>query len=200
MATYPGVPQPTFSPVDNVGEENSFRSTMITLHTHMGTHVDSPAHLLKEGVTIDKVDLSQLCGKALVLEVTSEDHLSEVAFQKYHKQYDLTNKVILLKTGEGKYLKQGIFREEFLTPSKGAVELMVSLDIKAIGLDTLSVDSYTSGVVDNHPILFKAGIPVVEGLFLDEVSEGEYFCCILPLKLGSLDGSPARAVLIEDFS
>ena len=47
-----------------------------------------------------------------------------------------------------------------------------------------------------HFILLGAGIVLLEGIRLAEVSEGIYFLNAAPLNLSGADGSPCRAVLI----
>jgi arylformamidase len=47
-----------------------------------------------------------------------------------------------------------------------------------------------------HEILLSAGVVIIEGLDLTEVSQGRYTLYCLPLKLLGSDGAPARAILI----
>jgi arylformamidase len=46
--------------------------------------------------------------------------------------------------------------------------------------------------------LLEAGIVIVEGLNLQNVSPGCYQLICMPLKLAGSEGAPARAVLIEE--
>jgi arylformamidase len=47
-----------------------------------------------------------------------------------------------------------------------------------------------------HLILLGANIILLEGIRLEQVSEGVYFLNAAPLNLSGADGSPCRAVLI----
>jgi arylformamidase len=47
-----------------------------------------------------------------------------------------------------------------------------------------------------HFILLRAGVVLLEGICLAEVSEDIYFLNAAPLNLSSADGSPCRAILI----
>jgi len=63
-------------------------------------------------------------------------------------------------------------------------------------VDYLSVAPYgDSG--PTHTVLLKAGIVIVEGLNLSQVSRGFYDLYCLPLKIADSDGAPARAILIQ---
>lgn len=45
--------------------------------------------------------------------------------------------------------------------------------------------------------MLHRGIPVLEGLLLDGIADGNYLLSALPLKLADADGAPVRAVLME---
>ena len=72
---------------------------------------------------------------------------------------------------------------------------LVERGVKLVGVDYLSVAPYHAST-PTHEVLLKAGIIVVEGLDLSQVSQGRYTLYCLPLKLGSADGAPARAILV----
>ena len=65
-----------------------------------------------------------------------------------------------------------------------------------VGVDVPSVDELDSKTLDNHHALGRAGVTIVEGLWLDGVAAGRYEFVGLPLKLTRSDGSPLRAVLL----
>ena len=65
-----------------------------------------------------------------------------------------------------------------------------------VGVDVPSVDDLDSKTLDNHHALGRAGVTIVEGLWLDEVRAGRFEFVGLPLKLLGADGSPLRAVLL----
>ena len=49
-----------------------------------------------------------------------------------------------------------------------------------------------------HLALLSADVILLEGIRLAEVSEGIYFLNAAPLNLAGADGSPCRAVLIDN--
>ncbi|OGY26794.1 MAG: hypothetical protein A2Z11_02385 [Candidatus Woykebacteria bacterium RBG_16_43_9] len=60
---------------------------------------------------------------------------------------------------------------------------------------------YEASGSPGHPVhkkLLENETVIVEGLNLADVKGGNYEIIVLPLKLEGLDGSPARAVLIQD--
>ena len=64
-----------------------------------------------------------------------------------------------------------------------------------IGVDYLSVGPLKGDGAGIHRILLEAGIWIIEGLDLSQVSPGHYDLICLPLRLQCGDGAPARAIL-----
>jgi len=48
-----------------------------------------------------------------------------------------------------------------------------------------------------HRLLLGSGVILLEGIRLEEVSDGVYFLNAAPLNLSGADGAPCRAVLID---
>src|SRR3989442_12709871 len=68
VPTYPGDPPFEIRPTQRVADGGAFNATRITLGTHLGTHVDPPAHFLAGGATVDELPLAILMGKARGVE------------------------------------------------------------------------------------------------------------------------------------
>ncbi len=62
-------------------------------------------------------------------------------------------------------------------------------------LPYLSIGGFHHDLVATHVALLRAGIWVVEGLYLGEVAAGNYEMICLPMKLRGADGAPARVLL-----
>ena len=73
----------------------------------------------------------------------------------------------------------------------------MSLGVKLVGVDYLSVEQFHSAEHRTHRTLLENGIVIVEGLVLSAPPPGDYDLCCLPLLLAGLDGAPARAVLMS---
>jgi len=77
-----------------------------------------------------------------------------------------------------------------------AAEYLVSLGVRLVGVDYLSIEQFHSGHHRTHKTLLSRGIVIVEGLDLSAPPAGEYELYCLPILLAGLDGAPARAVLV----
>ena len=51
----------------------------INFGTHCGTHIDAPRHFIDNGKTVDHLPLSQLIGKATLINLSRSKHFSEIS-------------------------------------------------------------------------------------------------------------------------
>lgn len=166
----------------------------ITLSSHAGTHIDAPSHVIEDGQTIDQIPLETFFGPCRVLDLT--------AVKEGITSQDLESKKI--KEGERILLKTdnsnrgfGEFYEDYVYLTSEAAAYLAKLNIKLVGIDSLSIKK--RGLPDNraHRKLLSRNIPILEGVNLKEVDEGEYTLIVFPLAFTDIDGSPTRAVLVK---
>lgn len=173
------------------GEFADLSSMRTTLHA--GTHADAPGHILPGGASIDELDLAPYLGPCEVVEV------SLPARQRIQPR-DLPGPIraprVLFKTGS--YLDPEQFSETFNAFSPELIQCLHDQGCVLMGLDTPSVDPFDSTGLESHNALFRRGIRCLEGLRLKDVLPGLYTLAALPLKIEGGDGSPVRAVLLED--
>ncbi len=186
---------------------------------HGGTHLDSPIHFAKGRYTVDEIPLQQLMGAAVVIDVTNQcasnpDYLVSVAdFQNWEKQNGRIDagSIVLLRTGFGKYYPD---RKKYLgTDERGdaavaklhfpgldpaaARWLTQNRSIKAIGLDTASIDYGQSTLFESHRILFEKNIPAFENVAnLDQLPVKGFSVIALPMKIKGGSGGPLRIVAL----
>lgn len=161
---------------------------------HSLTHVESQAHTVPGGKTLDQYDLSYFIGKSLVIKLKGDGYrLVDAEKQIYHwiisedelKPYlGNTDASIFLITAENSpYLAYGVHDPSYvLTLSEAAAKLMLKCqNFKAYGTSWKSSD-YNPGSRDRkiHNLIFQKGI-IYENLLLDKVSEGEYHFSGLPV-------------------
>jgi arylformamidase len=163
------------------------------LSTHTGTHVDAPVHYLKTGIAIDAIPLSHVMGMCRVLDVTHAG--TSITSNHLAGRLDGIHRLLLKTSFSGK----DCFDENFPSLTTDAAHLITGCDMKCVGIDSPSIESYEcDGAV--HRELLGHGCIIIELLDLSEVKEGDYSLIALPLRLVGLDGSPARVVLIENNS
>ncbi|HEY0764210.1 MAG TPA: cyclase family protein [Pyrinomonadaceae bacterium] len=186
---------------------------------HGGTHLDSPVHFAKGRFTVDQLPLERLMGPAIVVDVTSKcatdaNYLVSIAdFQNWERQNGKIQPgtIILLRTGFGKFYPN---RQKYLgTDERGAAAvaklhfpgldpvaarwLTQSRAIKAIGLDTASIDRGQSTLFESHRILFEHNVPAFENVAnLDQLPAKGFSVIALPMKIKGGSGGPLRIIAL----
>ena len=176
-------------------QSGSVNVGQITTSTHIGTHIDAPFHFDNQGEKVHELPLENYVVEAIVIDVSGQDLIS----RKLLEAVDTASaKAVLFRTCA--WQDRAVFPEEIPTVDIGVVEWMVDNGIVLFGVDLPSVDSITSKDLPIHHALGTAGRYILEGLVLDNIAEGIYKLIALPLKIEGADGSPVRAVLIEEDS
>jgi arylformamidase len=165
----------------------------IRMSLHCGTHTDAPFHFFAQGKTIEKIPLETYIGPCRVLKglPIGSPPLIDPEFLKKQNLKGVERLLIRTKTQHGK----GKFNEDFCALGPAAAQVVVSLGIRLVGLDTPSMDSFSSKTLEAHKILLKGGVAILENLDLSKVVEGDFELVALPLKIMGGDSSPVRAIL-----
>lgn len=195
LPTWPGDPGVELERVEKIEAGSNANVSRIDMGVHTGTHVDAPYHFLQDGSTVDKLDLSMLAGRAYVLHLPEVDLITAAVLAA--AQIPPRTRRVLFKTRNSDYWSNDDlgFQEDFVGLSEDGAEYLVQRGVKLVGMDYLSIAPYKQSR-PTHEILLSAGVVIVEGLDLREVSQGRYTIYCLPLKLADSDGAPARAILI----
>lgn len=184
---------------------------------HGGTHLDAPVHFYETGWTADEIPVERLVGHGVVLDV-SEKAANDRDYQVNVEDFELwekmhgrlpTGAIVLLRTGYGRFWgdrlnylgteKEGeaaIPELHFpgLHPS-AATWLKNERSIRAIGLDTPSIDYGQSTDFKSHVILMSGNIPAFENVAnLDKLPNTGFLVVALPMKIAGGSGGPLRII------
>ena len=177
---YEGDPAPQVAVLSSIENGDSYNMTQVTMCTHNATHIDAPKHFDDDGATIGKIRLSHLYGKCTVVTIdgvlTGED--MEELLPHCKKR--------LILHGRG---------NAYLTSS--AAQVVAESGLVLIGTDAVSIAA-PFDELRTHLELARAGVVVLENLFLEGVQDGLYTLSAFPIKLSGLEAAPCRAVLIDE--
>ena len=182
---YPGDPTPKKQVLRSMDKGDLYHLTAFSMCAHNGTHIDAPFHFLKDGKTVDALSLASFVGMAYVAEhhgVVSGDDAVEI-MEKAKGQNREVAKRILIKG--------------FAEVSLEAAKVFASSGILLLGNESQTVGPEDAPMAV-HQVLLGANVILLEGIRLENVSEGVYFLNAAPLNLSGVDGAPCRAILIEE--
>ncbi len=191
---YPGN-VPVSVSIHHAMPEHATQLSSITFGSHSGTHIDAPAHAITGAPALDKIPLENFVGTCRVLDFSND--LAEGVTQSFLESKNIKpGERILLKTRNSiRGFKE--FYDDYVYLDGDAADYLASLGVQLVGIDALSIKKRGSTDHRPHLSLLSKNIPIVEGLNLSEVAEGEYELYCLPLNFTNIDGAPARAILIQ---
>ena len=179
---YPGDPKPKGNKISSMVNGDLYNLTEFSMCAHNGTHIDAPSHFLKDGKNVDQLSLDCFVGSCYVAchqgDVTAED-----AGKILEKAAEVGAAERILIAGDA-------------TVTAEAAKVFAAAEIKLIGNESQTVGP-KDGPMEVHLILLGAGVVLLEGVVLKDISEGAYFLNAAPLNLAGFEGAPCRAYLIE---
>jgi kynurenine formamidase len=184
-----------------------------------GTHLDAPVHFSQGGQTVDQVPLDRLVGAAYVVDVVDRaaanpDHqitVEDIARAETAQGPIPRDAIVLLRTG---FASRWLDAARYLgTAARGdaalkdlhfpglhpdaAAWIIANRSIKAIGIDTASIDYGQSTTFQSHRTLYARNIPAFENLTaLERLPPTGAVIVALPMKIGGGSGAPLRAMAI----
>lgn len=203
-----------------VGQTDSnfyYSAFQFCLAEHGGTHLDAPVHFAEGKWAVEEIPLEQGIGEAILVDVSEQvadnpDYQISVAdieaWEQKHGQMP-AGAILLIRTGYGKFWPD---REKYMGTAERGPEAVAKLhfpgiepalatwlvqnrDIKAVGLDTPSIDYGQSTLFESHRILYEQNILGFENLAnLEELPATGIWIIALPMKIKGGSGGPLRIV------
>jgi len=196
-----------------------YASNRMELPEHGGTHVDAPIHFAKGRQTLDQVPLERLAGAAVRIDVSTEcarDRDYRITIQDL-EQWEAAHgripdrAIVLMDTGFARFWPS---RNEYLgTDLRGpegvralhfpgllpdaAAWLVRERQVKAVGIDTASIDYGQSTKFETHVALLSHNVPVFENLAdLRSLPVRGLNVIALPMKIAGGTGGPLRIIAV----
>lgn len=182
---YPGDPAPTKTVLCSMEQGDLYNLTAFSMCAHNGTHIDAPAHFIKEGKTVDAIALESFVGMACVAEHNGPllaDDAAKIVEQAKAQNPEAAKRILIKGKAE---------------VAAGAARVFADAGILLLGNEPQTVGP-EDAPMEVHQILLSANVVLLEGIRLAKVATGVYFLSAAPLNLGGAEGSPCRAVLVEN--
>ncbi len=196
MTVYPNNPEVTIEATSRMPEGSSDVSK-ITMGTHTGTHLDAPRHAILNAGDIEALPFENYFGPAKVFDLSYLQPGEAVKISDLDGKEISAGDRLLFKTSNSARGYDS-FYNDFVYLDGDCADFLVEKKVALVGIDYLSIKQ--KGSKDNRPhtSLLANGISILEGINLRDVAEGEYTISCFPLKIAEADGSPTRAVLIQN--
>lgn len=196
-----------------------YASNRMEMPEHAGTHVDAPIHFSKGKQTLDQIPLERLVGSGVRIDVAAQcahDRGYQITTHDLIQWESRAGRVpegaiVLLHTGIAKFWPS---RKDYLgTELRGqegvkalyfpglhpdaAAWLVHGRKVRAVGIDTASIDHGQSTKFETHVALLSHNVPVFENLAnLNDLPNRGFDVIALPMKIVDGTGGPLRIVAV----
>jgi arylformamidase len=195
IGVWPGDTPYAFEFAWKLGPDCPVNVGRLTMSAHTGTHADAPLHFEAGGADAASVDLHKYVGPCLVVEARpGTDGLTPADLPEDTEARLAEAPRLLVRT----YARRPEGFDEHLRHLTPALaDWLADRGVVLVGLDSDSMDAFSSKDLPSHHRLCARGVAILEGLDLSAVAPGVYDLVALPLRLVGADASPVRAVLFE---
>lgn len=196
-----------------------YASNRIEMPEHGGTHIDAPIHFSQGKQTLDQIPLERMVGVAVRIDASEactvdRDYRVTVSdlerWEATHGRIP-SQSIVLLSTGYARFWPS---RKEYLgTELRGqdgvralhfpglhpdaAAWLVRERQVKAVGIDTASIDYGQSTKFETHVALLSHNVPVFENLAdLHDLPVRGFDVIALPMKIAKGTGGPLRIIAV----
>jgi kynurenine formamidase len=194
-----------------------YASNRVEMPEHGGTHIDAPIHFSRGKQTLDQIPVEQMVGAAVRIDITEQcardrDYRVTISdFQRWEAEHGRIphSAIVLLNTGFARFWpdrkqylgtelrgQEGVLALHFpgLHPD-AATWLVRERQVKAVGIDTASIDFGQSIKFETHVALLSQNVPVFENLTnLHDLPDRGFDVVALPMKIEGGTGGPLRII------
>lgn len=174
----------------------------ISMVSHIGTHIEVPYHLLKDGLDLASFPLDKLCGDAVVLNLQGLPPKSPISVEQIEKAAQQAggirkDDIVLCNLGFARYYGTEKYQENPYFSTE-AIECLVNGGMKMMGVDASGVEIPGSEEHVNHHALLDNGIPLIENVTgFGKLSKTRVQLYAFPIAVEGLESFPLRVVAFE---
>lgn len=197
MPVYPGTETPRLEPA-NTYEKDGFQETRISMFSHIGTHMDPPAHLFPQRTTLDCFPPEQFIGKAIVIDcrdLSEGESITLDYIRRAGKKAELADFLLFNLGWDQRWGSESYFGD-YPCLDDEVMDYILKGKYKGIGFDVIGLDPIADANLTRHKKLFaEKEIVNIENLcHLEQCGSGLFWFSCFPLKIKNSDGSPIRAI------
>jgi len=188
MSVYPGDAETSLVRSKHI-KQDGYTNHQLSANMHAGTHIDGPMHLLDCDKYLNEFPVETFIGEGCLLDVSQD---RTIDYKAEYEQHIQQKQIVLLYTGYSQYYGQPRYYTDHPVLTLQFAELLVRKQVKMIGLDFPSPDSYPFEI---HKYMFQHDILIIENLTnVEKLLQVPSFEIIaLPLSIKA-DSSLARVV------
>jgi len=192
LAVWPGDTPPSRELLLDIDRGDNITLSTLRSTVHLGAHADGPNHYGRNAPAIHQRSLEYYIGPCQVIRV---DVPRGTRIMPDQVSTEIAAPRVLFATGT--YPDPTNWNDDFAALSPELIDMLAAKGVITVGIDTPSVDLFSSKDLPSHHAILNHDMAILEGLVLKDVPDGRYELIALPLPLVNFDASPVRAILRE---
>lgn len=185
---YPG-DEKTVIKSGGVLKNDGYCDHYISMGTHVGTHIDAPAHMVAGTKSLNEMDIDRFIGRGRYIKIKDQkfdiDDFIEADIQE--------GDIVIIDTGMSElYGDSDDYFEKYPQIPDEIAQLLIEKKISIIGVDMCSPDHYPEFKI--HKMLLKEEIMIIENLTnLSSLAGLDFRVIAVPPKF-ELEAAPVRVL------
>jgi arylformamidase len=172
----------------------------VRMWSHVGTHMESPYHYLKDGEDVAGIALDRLVGEATLIDL-SHKKVGEPITHQDLQAFDED-----IRSGDAVFVYTGL-GANYRTPqahdrpyfTEDAILWLCEKGISMLGVDCSGIEKRDAPEQPAHRTLFSHGIPLIEHLaHLEQLRAKRFLVVAVPMRVHGLDASPVSVIALEE--
>lgn len=189
ILVYPGTKGPEIDVPFTVAKDG-FQESLLKMFSHVGTHMDAPAHMVEGASYLDQMSIERFAGQALKLKLDKSFTFGTI---REYEEVIKTVDFIIFQTDYDKKFATDAYFEGFPVLDVSITKWLMQFELKGIGIDAISVDQIGSMDMPNHMVLFENNCVIIENLTNLMKLPEQFKFYAMPLNFRNSDGAPVRA-------
>jgi kynurenine formamidase len=167
---------------------DGFSMHQIKITTHIGTHIDAPAHMIENGKNIDDYPINHFIGNGIVIDARTQVKIDSELLEGVNLE---NIEAVLIFTGRDKIYSTSQYFTDYPEISTDFAQKVVDAKIKILGMDQASPD-YSPFAT--HKLLLQNDVLIIENLTkLDFLLNKPFTLTALPLSTHT-EAAPVRVI------
>src|SRR5438105_10952775 len=151
--TYPGNPPTAIEAQQSIAKGDGANVSALSFGSHTATHVDAPKHFYDDGAGVDAMALDVLMGPAVLIDFPTDVMAVTEALLRTKELKGHTR--VLIRTRNSDFIREKEFHRDYTYLAPDGADYLVSLGVKLVGVDYLSVEQFHSGHHKTHRSLLS---------------------------------------------
>lgn len=188
MPVYPGDPKPKITQTADIYNDG-FTMYTVTTGMHVGTHMDAPLHMIKNGKKISDYSVDTFIAHGCLIDARGA---STITADFLKDSSPISGDILLIMTGFSEKSHLPEYFEQYPEIDKDFAKMAVEIGVRMVGMDTPSPDRPPFTV---HKLLLEKGILIIENLtnLASLIGIKDFEVIALPAKFHT-EAAPVRVI------